>query len=114
MFLPTPRTTTESSESNTLGFCLNAWNPFVNQLYRNRTDNHGVMCIACHGSTHAIYGAQNIYEKQRDNIQPLQYQNMAGTIGTYNNCAVCHTISMNVNGHHRNMVNRKDEVAIVK
>jgi len=73
-----------------------------------------VMCIACHGSTHAVYGAQNMYEKQRDNMQPLQYQNMAGTIGTHNNCAVCHTVEMKSNGHHRNMVNRKDDVAIVK
>ena len=96
------------------GTAYNKWACSFDQLYRNRTDNHGVMCIACHGSTHAVYGAQNIYEKQRDNMQPLQYQNMAGTIGTHNNCAVCHTVEMKVNGHHRNMVNRKDDVAIVK
>ncbi|MFC0878209.1 cytochrome ubiquinol oxidase subunit I [Saccharicrinis sp. FJH2] len=96
------------------GTAFNKWAASFNDLYRNRTDNNGVMCISCHGSTHAVYGAQNIYEKQRDNMQPLQYQDMAGTIGTYNNCAVCHIKTMDVNGHHRNMVNRKDNVAIVK
>lgn len=102
---------------NTDGFSgtsFNNWAAGFGELYRNRTDNNGVMCISCHGSTHAVYGAQNIYEKQRDNMQPLQYQNMAGTIGTHNNCVVCHTIPMNYNGHHRNMVNRKDDVAIVE
>jgi len=96
------------------GTAYNQWASGFNELYRNRTDNHGVRCIACHGSTHAVYGAQNIYEKQRDNMQPLQYQNIAGTIGTYNNCAVCHTVPMNANGHHRNMANRTDQVAIVQ
>lgn len=102
---------------NTDGFsgtAFNQWADGFSSLYRNRTDNHGVRCIACHGSTHAVYGAENLYEKQRDNMQPLQYQNMAGTIGTHNNCKVCHTIDMKVNGHHRNMVNRTDVVAIVK
>lgn len=102
---------------NTDGFSGTAYNKWVdgfNDLYRNRTDEQGVRCIACHGSTHAVYGAENIYEKQRDNLAPLQYQNMAGSIGTHNNCAVCHTVPMNTNGHHRNMVNRKDDVAIVE
>jgi cytochrome bd-type quinol oxidase subunit 1 len=96
------------------GTSFNKWAAGFGELYRNRTDNNGVICIACHGSTHAVYGAENIYEKQRDNMQPLQYQNMAGTIGTYNNCAVCHTTPMKYNGHHRNMVNRNDKVAIVE
>ncbi len=95
------------------GTSYNKWACSFNELYRTRTDEHGVMCISCHGSTHAVYGAKNMYEKQRDNMQPLQYQNMAGTISTHNNCAVCHTVRMKVNGHHRNMVNRKDDVAIV-
>lgn len=96
------------------GTAYNQWAGGFNELYRNRTDNHGVRCIACHGSTHAVYGAQNTYEKQRDNLQPLQYQNMAGSVGTHNNCSVCHTVPMNANGHHRNIVNRKDQVAIVQ
>lgn len=68
---------------------------------------------ACHGSTHAVYGAENKYELQRDNLQPLQYQGIADTIGTYGSCAVCHVNEMEFNGHQRNMVNREDNVAIV-
>ena len=82
----------------------NKWVAGGSALYRNRTDNHGVMCAACHGSPHAIYEASNIYGNLRDNIQPLMYQGIAGTIGTQGNCEVCHTIEMDVNGHHRNMV----------
>jgi len=88
------------------GTAFNLWAPGFEALYRNRTDNHGVMCIACHGSTHAVYGAYNKYGLHRDNQQPLQYQGIAGTIATHEQCMVCHTIEMSLNGHHRNMVNR--------
>jgi cytochrome bd-type quinol oxidase subunit 1 len=96
------------------GTAFNKWAPGFEALYRNRTDNHGVMCIACHGSTHAIYGAQNKYGLHRDNQQPLQYQGMAGTIGTHEKCFVCHTVEMSVNGHHRNMVNRNYPPMVVE
>ena len=96
------------------GTSFNMWAPGFSALYRNRTDTHGVMCSACHGSTHAIYGAENKYERHRDNLQPLQYQGLAGTIGTRNSCEVCHMKEMDQNGHHRNMVNREDQVAIVR
>ena len=89
------------------GTAFNRWVPGFDALYRNRTDLHGVMCSACHGSTHAIYGAYNMYGLQRDNQQPLQYQGLAGTIGTHGQCMVCHTQEMTANGHHRNMVNRE-------
>jgi len=89
------------------GSAFNRWVPGFEALYRNRTDNHGVMCSACHGSPHAIYGAYNKYGLQRDNQQPLQYQGLAGTIGTHGQCMVCHTHEMTANGHHRNMVNRE-------
>jgi hypothetical protein len=89
------------------GTAYNLWVPGFEALYRNRTDNQGVMCIACHGSTHAVYGAMNKYGLQRDNQQPLQYQGLAGTIGTHDQCMVCHKIAMESNGHHRNMVHRE-------
>jgi hypothetical protein len=88
------------------GHAFNKWTPGFEALYRNRTDNHGVMCAACHGSPHAVYGAYNRYGLHRDNQQPLQYQALAGTIGTHDNCMVCHIIGMSANGHHRNMLNR--------
>ena len=96
------------------GTAFNRWVPGKEALYRNRTDNHGVMCAACHGSPHAIYGAYNKYGLHRDNQQPLQYQDMAGTIGTHGQCMVCHTIEMNSNGHHRNMVNRELPALLVE
>ncbi len=96
------------------GTAFNKWVPGFEALYRNRTDNHGVMCIACHGSTHAVYGAYNIYGLQRDNQQPLQYQGLAGTMGTHENCMVCHRKDMNMNGHHRNMINRELPAEIVR
>lgn len=96
------------------GTSFNQWAPGFTALYRNRTDNMGMMCISCHGSTHAIYGAMNKYGKQRDNIQPLQYQGMAGTIGTHNACWVCHIKDMPVSGHHRNQVNRKVPAVLVE
>jgi len=89
------------------GTAFNRWVPGFEALYRKRTDNHGVMCSACHGSTHAVYGAYNKYGLHRDNQQPLQYQGLAGTIGTHGQCMVCHTVEMTSNGHHRNMVNRE-------
>ncbi len=83
---------------------FNKWVAGGSALYRNRTDNHGVMCSACHGSTHAIYFATNPYGLERDNIQPIQYMNLSGTIGTTGNCKLCHTIEMPYNAHHRNMI----------
>ena len=83
---------------------FNNWVDGSNSLYRNRTDTHGVMCAACHGAPHAEYYAINKYGEDRDNIQPLQYMPIAGTIGTKGNCKVCHTKEMEVNGHHRNML----------
>jgi hypothetical protein len=86
------------------GTAFNKWVPGFDALYRNRTDNHGVMCIACHGSTHAEYPAVNKYDTDRDNIQPIQYQGVAGSIGTQRNCKVCHLRDMPYSGHHRNMI----------
>ena len=96
------------------GTAFNRWVPGFEALYRNRTDMHGVMCSACHGSPHAIYGAYNKYGLQRDNQQPLQYQGLAGTIGTHGQCMVCHTMEMTANGHHRNMVNRELPALLVE
>jgi hypothetical protein len=96
------------------GTAFNRWVPGKEALYRNRTDNHGVMCAACHGSPHAIYGTYNKYGLHRDNQQALQYQGLAGTIGTHEQCMVCHTREMTSNGHHRNMVNRELPALLVE
>lgn len=83
---------------------FNNWAPGFTALYRNRTDNHGVMCAACHSSPHAIYPAINKYSENLDNLQSLQYMGIPGTIGTSGNCKVCHTKEMQANAHHRNML----------
>ncbi|MCF8303265.1 MAG: cytochrome ubiquinol oxidase subunit I [Bacteroidales bacterium] len=95
---------------------FNRWVAGGSELYRNRTDTHGVMCAACHGSPHAVYMATNMYGKERDNMQPIQYMGISGTIGTNKNCDVCHTIDMKFNGHHRNMIkkNYKYRVPVLK
>lgn len=95
------------------GTAYNNWVPGFTALYRNRTDNMGMMCISCHGSTHAVYGAVNRYDRMRDNIQPMQYQGLAGTIGTHNSCFICHKKAMDSSGHHRNQVNRAIDAALV-
>lgn len=83
---------------------FNRWTADVNGLYRMRTDNAGVMCEACHGSTHANYPARNIYGKNRDNIQPMQYQANNLPVGAEKNCKLCHTKDMAFSIHHPNML----------
>lgn len=87
-------------ENNASGF--NNWTEAVEDLYRRRSDEAGIMCQACHGNTHAIYPAGNPYGEQRDNIQPMQYQKNPYPIGANRNCKVCHTIEMEEEMHHPN------------
>ncbi|MDD2218503.1 MAG: cytochrome C, partial [Desulfoplanes sp.] len=82
---------------------FNTWTAGVAELFRVRTDDMGVRCEACHGSTHANYPATNIYGKNRDNIPPLQYQGNSLPIGSNRHCGVCHTQPMSDEGHHPNM-----------
>ena len=51
-----------------------------------------------------MYPASNIYGEDRDNIQPEQYQGLAGTIATEGACAVCHRQAMEDELHHANML----------
>ncbi|QTA79790.1 Cytochrome c family protein [Desulfonema limicola] len=81
---------------------FNKWTQKEQDLYRMRTDQAGIMCAGCHGITHAIYPSNNPYETDRDNIQPMQYQNMPYPLGANKNCKVCHTIDMDEEMHHPN------------
>jgi len=84
---------------------FNRWTAGTEDLYRNRTDESGMLrCPACHGSPHAVYPALNPYNGNRDILQPLQYQNNPFPIGANLNCPVCHTIDMEDELHHGNMV----------
>ncbi len=84
---------------------FNQWTSGEENLYRNRTDESGrLRCAACHGSPHAIYPAENPYNSNRDALQPLQYQDEPYPIGSNMNCKVCHTIDMEEEMHHENML----------
>ncbi|MDH3394233.1 MAG: cytochrome C, partial [Desulfobulbaceae bacterium] len=82
---------------------FNQWAMQENELYRNRTDESGMIrCAACHNGTHAIYPATNPYQADRDNLGPLQYQSTPYPMGGNKNCRVCHTIDMSDEMHHPN------------
>jgi hypothetical protein len=49
-----------------------------------------------------VYPARNIYGRDRDNLQPLQYQDNTLPIGSQENCQVCHTVEMWGEMHHPN------------
>jgi len=80
---------------------FNTWVEGPAKLYRAQKDSMGAMpCIACHGAPHATYRADSAYGKNRDNIQPLQYQGLAAALGARGNCLVCHTQGMKLDKHH--------------
>ena len=84
---------------------FNQWTQTTEELYRNRTDESGsLFCAACHSSPHGVYPAANGYGEQVHNIQPLQYQDNTLPIGSNLNCAVCHTVEMEDEMHHPNML----------
>jgi hypothetical protein len=83
---------------------FNKWTRSADELVRMRTGEAGIRCLACHGSTHALYPARNPYGKDRDNLQPLQYQKTPYPIGANKDCKVCHTIDMEEEMHHPNIL----------
>jgi hypothetical protein len=84
---------------------FNQWTAEENLLFRNRTDESGqIRCSGCHNSTHAIYPTVNPYSKDLDNFQPLQYQDVPFPMGADKGCAVCHTMEMEDEMHHPNML----------
>lgn len=84
---------------------FNEWTDGEEDLYRNRTDESGrLRCAACHGSPHAIYPALNAYNEKLDILQPLQYMDEPYPIGSNMQCKVCHTIDMEDEMHHPNML----------
>ncbi|WP_027361469.1 cytochrome ubiquinol oxidase subunit I [Halodesulfovibrio aestuarii] len=81
---------------------VNGWTKDPQGLFKNRKDDmEAVMCEACHGSTHALYQADNGYGESLNNITPLQYQKYAAPLGAEDNC-VCHTMEMSKydSAHH--------------
>jgi hypothetical protein len=62
-------------------------------LYRNATGHGGVMCEACHNSTHAIWPSR----EDRDNANAIALQGHAGTL---RECVVCHGYTPSQPGPH--------------
>lgn len=84
---------------------FNSWSEDSKGLYHNKTDETGqIFCASCHGSAHAEYPATNPYGDNLDTIQPMQYQKEPFPIGSNTNCAVCHTVAMEEEMHHPNML----------
>ncbi len=82
---------------------FNQWTGELSELYRIRSDYAGVRCPACHGSTHALYPTHNLFDRDHDNIQPLQYSGSRAPLGTNHTCAICHKKPMQDALHHPNM-----------
>ncbi len=81
---------------------FNQWTDSEAELFRMRSGEAGVNCAGCHGITHALYPADNPFGKDRDNIVPMQYQNMPYPMGANKNCKVCHQQDMEEEMHHPN------------
>lgn len=65
-------------------FATNADTPGAGlSLYRFSKGHGGLQCSACHGSTHAEYPSSH----ENDNLQSLDLQGHAGTLGE---CGACH------------------------
>jgi len=84
---------------------FNKWTKNQDELFRSRTDEAGFLpCSACHNSAHALYPAVNPYGENLDNRQPLQYQKTPFPLGSNKSCFVCHTVQMDEEMHHPNML----------
>jgi hypothetical protein len=84
---------------------FNQWTATKEDLFKNRTDASGSLrCAGCHNSAHSIYPAVNPYNENLDVLQPMQYQNSPFPIGSNRSCTVCHTIEMEEEMHHPNML----------
>ncbi len=84
---------------------FNRWTTDEDELFRNRTDESGQLyCAGCHNSAHAVYPTTNIYNQDLDVIQPRQYQGNTLPLGADKNCALCHTVAMEEEMHHPNML----------
>ena len=80
---------------------FNVWNKGPAELYRMRRDDlQMVACAACHNSPHATFPTVNGYGKDRDNLQPLQYQGLAASLGAQGHCGVYHLTPPDGQPHH--------------
>jgi len=87
---------------------FNNWTKSGAERFRSRLDEAGALsCPACHGPQHALYPSVNPYGKNRDVIQPLQYQKLAAPLGARASCFVCHKKKMDVEVHHPGILGKQ-------
>jgi hypothetical protein len=67
-------------------------------LYRLSSGHGGLMCEACHGSTHAIF--PNPLRNANDNLASLQLQGHTGTIIECSTCHVAGSLGNTLDGPH--------------
>ncbi|GAB7082397.1 c-type cytochrome [Megalodesulfovibrio paquesii] len=80
------------------------WTAKASERFKARQDELGaVFCSGCHGQMHGLYPAHNPYGADRDNLQPLQYQQAARPLGADKQCRACHTDDMDSPVHHQGM-----------
>jgi len=83
------------------------WTKKPDDRFRYRMDEMGALsCPSCHGPQHALYPSINPYGKDRDVIQPLQYQKLARPLGARGNCAMCHKVKKDIDAHHPNTIKK--------
>lgn len=83
------------------------WTKNAEGRFRTRLDEMGALsCPACHGPQHALYPSVNPYGKNRDSIQPLQYQKLAKPLGAAGNCTMCHKVRKDIDAHHPNTIRK--------
>lgn len=81
-----------------------AWTGGAKDLFKSKRDDlDALTCASCHGAVHSVYPAVNPYGKDRDVLQPLQYQKKAKALGGSKNCKACHTVDMDAAAHHPGM-----------
>ena len=84
---------------------FNTWTTDAAGLFRNRKEETGnIPCIACHGSPHATAVAVNDYGLDINNIPAMQYMGNPGVLASGKRCDVCHTVEMDGDVHHPNIV----------
>ncbi|MFH2000294.1 MAG: hypothetical protein ABIK28_11475, partial [Planctomycetota bacterium] len=69
-----------------------------NKLYRFSKGHGGLMCEACHGSTHAEWPNPKV--DANDNLTAMQLQGHTGTIIECGTCHADNTLPLTVNGPH--------------
>ena len=83
------------------------WTKTAADRFKSRLDEMAALsCPACHGPQHALYPGLNPYGRDRDNIQPLQYQKLARPMGANGNCPVCHKTTKTDSLHHPNTIRK--------